>query len=149
MAETAARVAELAGDPDAAAVVERHWTAPDGRTAAGWDRLVGPLLSLRPDPARVRLDPLRIRTPRVNRHFMAPGGEGMRMDLRPALGAVRCPTLVLVGERDPLIPVPLAGEAVDALPAGLGRLQVVAGAAHELFDDNPAEVEGAVRAFLG
>lgn len=70
------------------------------------------------------------------------------MDLRAALAAVDCRTLVLVGERDPLIPVRLAGEIVAAVPAGLARLRVVADAAHEVFDDRPAEVTAEVRAFV-
>jgi pimeloyl-ACP methyl ester carboxylesterase len=137
---------ELGGEA-AANAVRRDWEAPSPETEAEWERVCGPLLSLR-DDRRDELDRLmglRIRTVDVTVHFMA---EGKRMDLRTELSAVRCPTLIIVGEHDPLVPVELANEILEALPAGLGSLRVIADAAHEVFIDNPEETYGAIRQFL-
>jgi pimeloyl-ACP methyl ester carboxylesterase len=70
------------------------------------------------------------------------------LDLRPALRNVRCPTLVIVGEHDPLIPVGLAKEILAAIPDGLGRLEVIPDAAHHVETDNPAATFDVIRDFV-
>jgi pimeloyl-ACP methyl ester carboxylesterase len=60
-----------------------------------------------------------------------------RLDILDQLGEVRSPTLVLVGERDPVTPVAAAEEINDALPEGMARLAVVAGAGHFAWLDTP------------
>jgi pimeloyl-ACP methyl ester carboxylesterase len=50
---------------------------------------------------------------------------------------VTCPVLVSVGELDPVTPMGAAEEVVAALPAGLGRLDVVPGAGHFTWLDQP------------
>ena len=84
-----------------------------------WRRVVGPLMSLNPDPDPLVpiLDDARITTVQVNLAWFE--NEGDAMDLRPELVNVRCPTLVLVGEHDPVYPVALAEEIVTAIPDGL------------------------------
>jgi pimeloyl-ACP methyl ester carboxylesterase len=68
--------------------------------------------------------------------------------LRPDLERVSCPTLVLVGEHNPLNPPALASEIVEAIPDGRARVEVVPGAAHRVFHDNPRHVFRSVRDFL-
>ena len=75
-------------------------------------------------------------------------GEGKTIDLRFGLRDVRCPTLVLVGEHDPLVPRHLGEELVASIPNGLARLEVVANAAHDLVTDNPEQTYRCVREFL-
>ena len=142
--EAVERFRAVGGD-EAADVVRRDWEAPTEETAAEWRRVCGPLLSLRDDPVLERLRASRIETLDVNVHFMA---EGKRMDLRDRLGAVRCPTLVVAGERDPLVPAVAAREIVAAIPDGLARLEVIADASHDVLADNPAESYRLVRQFL-
>ncbi|MGH3730354.1 MAG: 3-oxoadipate enol-lactonase, partial [Micromonosporaceae bacterium] len=54
------------------------------------------------------------------------------MDLRPLLGAIRAPTLVVAGADDPATPPRLGQDIVDGVVRGGGsaHLQVVAGMAH-------------------
>jgi pimeloyl-ACP methyl ester carboxylesterase len=52
-------------------------------------------------------------------------------------------------ERDPLVPVAVAREIVESLPPGVGRLELVEDAAHDVFTNNPAASYGLVREFLG
>jgi pimeloyl-ACP methyl ester carboxylesterase len=76
--------------------------------------------------------------PRSNPAINAPGMDLVRaIDIAEALGRVASPTLVVVGELDPVTPVEAAGEVVDALPDGIGRLAVVEGAGHWMWKDAP------------
>lgn len=51
-------------------------------------------------------------------------------DVVDRLGGLTCPTLVCVGELDPVTPVDAARGIVDALSPGIGRLEVIEGAGH-------------------
>jgi pimeloyl-ACP methyl ester carboxylesterase len=74
----------------------------------------------------------------VNLNLRAPGLELMRgFDVRDQLDRVDCPTLVCVGELDPVTPVAAAREIVDALPPGRARLEVMEGAGHFTWKDAP------------
>lgn len=121
---------------------------------------------LRSDPAHVtslmRLayaSPYDITPDRVDAHRMplcvrgttatfqyvccAPPAEH-RMDA--ALAGVRCPTLVLWGEHDRIIPVEWAMPLASRLPAA--RLALIAGAGHLPQDEYPAQVTDHLRDFL-
>jgi len=69
------------------------------------------------------------------------------MDLRDDLAAINCPTLVLVGEDDPMTPVEAAEEMLALLPDGVGRLERVERCGHGTFRDQPERTEQALRAF--
>jgi proline iminopeptidase len=60
-----------------------------------------------------------------------------RFDAVDQLGRIDCPTLVCVGELDPITPVAASEEIVAALPDGLGRLEVIERAGHFLWLDAP------------
>lgn len=142
--ETAERL-RLVGGEEAVEVFNRAWDAPDEEAEADWKRVIGPLMSRRKDPEIDRLRAERIETIEVDRHFLP---EGKAMDLRAGLAAVRCPTLVVVGELDPLVPAHLAGEMVEAIPNGLARLEVISDASHDVFADNGPQSYRVIREFL-
>ncbi len=60
-----------------------------------------------------------------------------QVDIVDQLGRVECPTLVAVGEVDPVTPVGAAEEIVNALPEGIARLEVIDGAGHWAWKDAP------------
>jgi pimeloyl-ACP methyl ester carboxylesterase len=60
-----------------------------------------------------------------------------RVDIADQLARVDCPTLVSVGDLDPVTPVGAAEEIVDALPEGMARLEVIEGAGHWAWKDAP------------
>jgi pimeloyl-ACP methyl ester carboxylesterase len=73
-----------------------------------------------------------------NAELNAPGMNVVRQtDIVDQLALIQSPTLVLVGELDPVTPVGAAEEIVDALPEGVGRLEVIEGAGHWMWKDAP------------
>ncbi|NUT46803.1 MAG: alpha/beta hydrolase [Saccharothrix sp.] len=78
-------------------------------------------------------------------------GMSAPTDAGAVLGDLRCPALVVEGSLDPDWTDPRAeGEGVvAAMPAGLGRVEVIEGAGHYAHAQFPAEVAAAVLAFLG
>ena len=60
-----------------------------------------------------------------------------RLDVVDELAGIDCPTLVCVGDLDPITPVEAAREMVDALRDGIGQLEVIEGAGHFPWKDIP------------
>jgi pimeloyl-ACP methyl ester carboxylesterase len=145
--EVIARVRDVGGD-DAADAMRRDIENPTDETAAEVRRVCPPLYSRRatPDPVFAALEPHFIRTPELIPHWF-PEAQ-WTMDLRTDLQAVRCPTLVLIGEYDPLNPPALGAEIVEAIPNGHARLEIVPDAAHRVFTDNPEHAYRCIREFV-
>lgn len=76
--------------------------------------------------------------PRKNLELNSPGMDVVRRtDIVHRLGAIASPTLVAVGELDPVTPVGAAEEIADALPEDVARLEVISGAGHWAWKDAP------------
>ena len=117
--EVAAIVERAYGD-DSAAVTPEEW-------ARCW-RLFGPWVLGEQERARTV----------VNEQLDEPGLEVMRgFDVLDQLARIECPTLVCVGELDPITPVAAAREIADALPEGIAQLAIVEGAGHFTWKDAP------------
>jgi pimeloyl-ACP methyl ester carboxylesterase len=88
------------------------------------------------------------RTPQ-NRALNASGMALIRqLDIVDQLGRVDAPTLVSVGELDPVTPVACAEEIVAALPAGIAQLMVIDGAGHFNWLDAPDRYWPMIVAFI-
>jgi pimeloyl-ACP methyl ester carboxylesterase len=70
----------------------------------------------------------------------------VRDDVRPLLGTIQAPTLVVWGERDALVPLEHGREMRESIPGS--RLLVLNRAAHNPMVDRPADFNEAVLAFL-
>ncbi|MFP5288417.1 MAG: alpha/beta fold hydrolase [Thermoanaerobaculia bacterium] len=57
------------------------------------------------------------------------------VDLTPHLSAIRCPTLIVAGERDAMFPPEQSRALAEAIPGA--RLRIVPGAPHGLVVENP------------
>jgi len=68
-------------------------------------------------------------------------------DLRPLLGGIRQPVLLLHGDQDALMPVAAAYRLAQALPQA--RLQVLEGSGHALPVSRAADCAGHILAFVG
>ena len=69
-----------------------------------------------------------------------------RPDSRPLLSAIRCPTLVLVGDGDELTPPSLAEEIAAGIPGA--RLEVVPDCGHLSTIEQPDKVSAALSTWL-
>lgn len=69
-----------------------------------------------------------------------------RIDSRPFLGQIACPTLVLAGEGDTLTPPAIAREIHEAIPGS--RLSLIAGAGHLSTLEAPGAVTAELQAWM-
>jgi pimeloyl-ACP methyl ester carboxylesterase len=121
-----------AGGDDVASVAERVYggdseSVTDEEWAPCW-ALFGPWVTGEQERARTT----------VNRELNAPGLVLMRsFDAVDRLAAIDCPTLVCVGELDPITSVVAAQEIAEALPTAVARLEVIEGAGHFSWMDAP------------
>jgi pimeloyl-ACP methyl ester carboxylesterase len=70
----------------------------------------------------------------LNSHGM---GLIRQLDIVDRLSGISSPTLVSVGELDPVTPVAAAEEIAGALPEGIARLEIIDGAGHFTWKDSP------------
>ncbi|MFJ2419781.1 alpha/beta fold hydrolase [Streptomyces brevispora] len=107
-----------------------------GVRPADWAERLGRIDSLLGEPGRMKA--------------MQGMGRSAPTDAGAQLGNVRCPVLVVMGTLDPDWADPQAeGSAiVDALPPGLGRLEMIEGAGHYPHDQFPDQVVSLVLTLL-
>jgi proline iminopeptidase len=119
----------------------------DAAMLQAWIRVAFPVYTRTPrDPAAVQRAILR---PEVNLWFTRPGGEGRTFDFFPMLQRVACPTLVLGGEEDPMIPIICQEDIAAALPAHLVRFERFPGCGHGVVHDAPERAMAVRRDFIG
>lgn len=80
--------------------------------------------------------------------LMDPGAVTRDIDLLPGLASVRCPTLVIAGEDDPVSPIEAMQDIVDALPAQHVRFERFPKAGHRVHQDDPERFFRLVREFI-
>ena len=111
-------------------------------TDAEWDRVFATFGPRVPDP-----DQLARRLKNVEL-----GRRGMdlmrRFDVVGELRRIESPTLVCVGELDPVTPVDAAREIVAALPAGVARLEIIERVGHFPWLDDPDRYWPIIEAFV-
>jgi pimeloyl-ACP methyl ester carboxylesterase len=107
-----------------------------GVKPADWAERLGRIDALLREPGRMKA--------------MQNMGRSAPVDAGARLADVRCPVLIVMGTLDPDWADPHAeGSAiVDALPAGLGRLEMIEGAGHYPHDQFPDRVAELTLAFL-
>lgn len=107
-----------------------------GVRPADWDERIGRIDALLREPGRMKA--------------LRGMGRTTPADAGAHLAGVRCPVLVVMGTQDPDWADPHAEGAaiVDALPPGLGHLEMIEGAGHYPHDQFPDRVVALVLAFL-
>lgn len=94
------------------------------------------------------LETRRILVEEIDPHGYAACCEAIgRMDLRPILGGIRAPTLVISGAEDPATPVAM-GREIQALIPGAGFV-AMPNAAHLIAVERPDALTAEIRNFLG
>src|SRR5213593_4601623 len=118
----------------------------DLASVEAWLRLAFPLYTRTPrDPDVARR---AVRRPEVTQWFTRPGGEGHTFNLFPDLSRVRCPTLVVGGEDDPMTPIECQADIAAALPAHLVRFERFPGCGHAVLPDAPERALAVIRDFI-
>lgn len=136
---------ERLGGPTARALAEQRWLRPDETSRRAYRQLCYPLYYRRPDSDALGLGRAVINDA-VNQHFAA--GEFPRMDFRAALAGVRCPTLVMAGEQDPMTPPAFSETLVAHLPSQWGRFERFDDCGHGIVNDQPERHFALLREFI-
>ena len=80
--------------------------------------------------------------------FNGPRNEHGRMDFRADLGKIECPTLVLVGENDPITPPEFSDEIAAGLRPDLRTYLKFSDCGHGVVGDKPDDALRALRNFI-
>jgi pimeloyl-ACP methyl ester carboxylesterase len=134
---------ERLGGEHARQVAQRYYTTPTRETLDEFTTVCYPLYTQRkPEPV----------TRGVKAHSAVANHYFARiepiLDLTASVAAIRCPTLVLVGEQDPVTPPVMAERIAETLSPDLVRLQRFEGCGHGTHRDEPARTEAVIRDFL-
>ena len=138
---------ERLGGAEARQAAEEYWLAPSSETRRRYRDVCLPLYWARPSSHGLALSRAIIRDA-VAIHFNGPANEHGRMDFRDALRTVRCPVLVMAGERDPITPIPFSEEIVRCLPEHLVRFERFPGCGHGVQADDPGRAFAVLRDFI-
>ncbi len=84
----------------------------------------------------------------VAMHFNGPNNEQGRMDFRTGLARIVCPTLIIAGERDPIMPMAFSETIATCLPPHLVRFEKFADAGHGVVPDAPERAMAVIRDFI-
>jgi proline iminopeptidase len=137
-------VFERLGGAEAGAAARAFLEDPTRQATREFRRLCGPLYRRsRYDPD---VDTRTIWNPRLMAEFRR--GERETMNFLAGLHGIKCPTLVMVGEDDPMTPVACSEEIVAALPPELVRFERFAGAGHGIVSDQPERFFEVLRSFI-
>jgi pimeloyl-ACP methyl ester carboxylesterase len=132
------------GGAEAGAAAKAFIEDPTPQAGLDFWRLCAPLY--RRSPYNPETDARTIWNPRLMAEFRR--GERETMNFLAELSRIKCPTLVMVGEDDPMTPVPCAEEIVAALPPHLVRFERFAGAGHGIVSDQPEQFFAVLRSFI-
>ena len=116
---------------DGVAEIARRSYAGEEVSHEEWTRVFAAFGANLPDEERKARTPKNLQLNSLGMRLMR------RLDIIEQLRRVDSPTLVSVGELDPVTPVAAAEEIVTALPAHLAKLRVIDGAGHFTWLDAP------------
>lgn len=132
----------LGGD-QAAGAARDLWSAGGSQALAAYGKVCAPLYG----PSQA--DPDRVARALFNLELLSNPGSVMRgVNLLPRLATVKCPTLVMAGDVDPVASIEAANEIVAALPDHLVRFERFADAGHHIYRDHPGRFFQLLRDFL-
>jgi pimeloyl-ACP methyl ester carboxylesterase len=141
---------ERFGGPEVGALARRRFLEVQGHidqaSLDAWRRLAFPLYTRTPrDPDMARR---AVSRPEVLHWFTKPDGESHTFNMFPDLCRIQCPTLVLGGEDDPMLPIECQADLAAALPAHLVRFERFADCGHAVVPDAPERAMAVIRDFI-
>jgi pimeloyl-ACP methyl ester carboxylesterase len=141
---------ERFGGTEAGALARRRFLEIRGQADQArldeWRRLAMPHYTRVPrDPDAIRR---AISRPEVLRWFSKPGGESASFNMLAELGRIKCPTLVLGGEDDPIHPIESQADIAAALPPYLVQFERFSDCRHAVIPDAPERAFAVIRDFI-
>lgn len=119
------------GGPEAGQIARAYWSDPTPDRRHAYLHTCFPLYSVTPQNPDV-MARLILKNP-VAMHFNGPKNEHGHLDFRDALGPLACPALILVGDRDPIMPRAFSDVIAAHLPQA--AYHVLENAGHLLEHD--------------
>ena len=135
--------------PEQRRACERLWAGSfeSPEQLAEYYDVMGPLYARRHDPAAAAATRGRVtHAPEPLNRAFGPGGTLHRMDLRPELGRITAPTLVLAGRHDWICAPEFSAEIAALIPGA--RLEVFEESSHSLRVDEPERLIDTISAFV-
>ena len=155
LASTAAKIVyeeifaafERVGGRQARDIAEPYWLEPTMERRTRYLENCFPLYNTRApsDPDALKRAILRHD---VGLAFNGPDNEHGRMDFRADLARVKCPTLVLAGDVDPIMPISLSETMAACLPQHLVRFERFENCGHGVHRDDPERAFRVIREFI-
>ena len=142
---------ERFGGPEVGALARRRFLEveghPDMASLDAWRRLAFPLYTRTPrDPDMARR---AVSRSEALQWFTRPGGESHTFNMLADLGRIACPTLVLGGEDDPMLPIECQADIAAALPVHLVQFERFRDCRHAVVPDAPERAMAVIRDFIG
>lgn len=135
---------EKFGGIEARDAARRYWEKPSPETVTDYLRICMPLYN------RVAMGPEVMSRAVFNYEVLFHFGRGAQrnFDFFAGLARVKCPTLVMGGEIDPITPIEDQVDIAAALPRDLVRFERFPGAGHGIVADEPARFLQVMREFI-
>lgn len=143
--EIYAAFGRIAGDT-AEQAARAYWSAPSPERRLAYFEHCLPHYSVTP-PDPDMMARMILKNP-VAMHFNGPQNEMGRFDFRAGLSSVTCPTLLLSGSHDPMMPVPFSDILLSSLGNAVVSHHTLEGAGHLLEHDQPDAFFAQLRAFI-
>jgi len=138
---------EQVGGMEARLTAEHYWRDPTPQARAKYIEVCVPLYR-----ARLSADPNAFKRAILKNdvalRFNGVHNEHGRMDFRASLGRLRCPVLVMCGDRDPIAPVAFSETIVASLPRQLVRFERFTDCGHGVVPDEPEKAFSVLRDFI-
>lgn len=131
---------------NAAKVARDYWMAPSPERRQAYFETCLPHYSVTPHDADM-MARMIVKNP-VAMHFNGPDGEMGRFDYREALARVTCPTLILSGDRDPMMPDLFSQSLKQSLTQAKVAYHRLPDAGHMLTQDQPKAFFAHLRQFI-
>jgi proline iminopeptidase len=141
--ERALAMFERLGGPEARDVARQFFSDPTPVSFGRYVQVCYPLYSR--NPAK-HTSPAPLIQVDVAQHFI--GGEWHTFDFTGTLERIRCPTLVLAGRHDPVLPFEGSEELVSRLRPELVRFERFDDCGHELLSERPEQVVALLERFV-
>jgi proline iminopeptidase len=138
---------ERLGGPAARRSADRFWMSDTFDPGSDYMTVCMPLYSRRLDEsAFAELTARTVWNVDMLTHYIGPVVRSV--DFRPDLGKIACPTLILTGDDDPVMPFEGAEELAAGIDPALVRLERFENCGHGVFHEDPEKAFTILRNFI-